>query len=469
MDSSKSNFPSLDELAMQTLFRERLANLWQDHEVITSCRTLNTHYKEYFKESRARSYLANTYELTLCNAVTNESRRQIIYSKHYQEGYSQQVFSGLRSPSAELAPLHLEDMDMIVWQFPNDPALPHLAEAVDPEKVKKHLALAAQISSNTNINGDVNVKIEVVNYRPELRCTAWYELHSESLEKPVILFGKTYADNSYQEIYQRLQWLQKNMDQSNFLIPPLAGYCDGIKTLWQEKLEGQPLIDVINAANYKGLLGQAAQRLDALNRCKVPCPTRETNSEQLRQVSKKIKKLKRVFPDLHERLVELQQGLEETLPTLEPAPQWVVHGDFHLRQMLVHEEQVVLFDFDECGLGDPVEELAHFIADLQLHSFDKTLIDNMSQAFLEAYAHYSDWSIPTDRLAWHLQIQFINLAYRSYLQQKSDLEALVESYLALAEMNCISTIYKPLSDLSRISSRSKDNRKRVSKKATFKY
>jgi thiamine kinase-like enzyme len=418
-----------DTATLQTLFQERLAGLWQAHEVVTACRIINTHYKEYFKEG-ARSYLANAYEVTLCNTVTNESKKQIIYSRQYKEGYSQQVFSELISANSELVPLYLEDMDMIIWYFPNDPALPHLAEAVDPEKVKKHLSLASQILSG------VGIDIEIVNYRPEIRCTAWYELHNESSGQSLTLFGKIYGDNRHQDIYQRLQWLREH---TSLLIPPLAGCSDAIKTFWQEKLEGQPLLEVINAINYKGLLEQAAQRLTTLNHCNVPCPVRETNSEQLKEANKKIRKLQRVFPGLQERLVRLQSILEETLSGLEPTPQRVVHGDFHLRQMLLHQNQVVLFDFDECSLGDPVEDVANFIADLHTYSFNEALIEQMSQTFLESYAKHSDWSIPFDRLAWHLQIQFINRAYRSYLQQKPDLAAVTESYIALAEMKCIST------------------------------
>lgn len=426
--------PRFSRSSLQTLFQERLSSFWQENEIITSYHTLNTHYKEYFKEeSRVKSYFANSYELTLCDTVTNEIRKQIIYSKQYQQDYSQQVFSQSISSNLEPAPLHLDDIGMIVWQFPGDPALPHLAEAVDPEKSVKYLVLAAQILSAVSINKDISLKVEIVNYRPELRCTAWYELHNKRSGQSLMLFGKIYADNSYQEIYQRLQWLRENTDQRNFLIPALAGYSDDIKTFWQEKLEGQPLIEVINTANYKGLLGQAAQRLTTLNHCKLPCPAQETNQEQLRQVHKKIKKLKRVLPDLQERLIKLEQDLDETLSQLRPAPQWVVHGDFHLRQMLLHAEQVVLFDFDDCSLGDPIEDLAHFIADLQIYSFDQVLIEQMSQVFLKSYEQHSTWSVPFDRLTWHLQIQFIDRAYHGYIQQKDDLASLVESYLVLAE------------------------------------
>ena len=313
----------------------------------------------------------------------------------------------------------------MVWQFPNDPALPHLAQAVEPEKAKRHLA--------SQISNDCNVKVEIVNYRPEIRCTAWYELDNLNTGYSSTYFGKIYADDRYKHIYNRLQWLQQHMDQQVFLIAPLAGYSDNIKTFWQEKLEGQPLLEVITIANYGKLLEQAAQLLSILNQCQVPCPSRKATHDQLKEVTKKIKKLKRVFPHLQERLIQLQLDLETRLEQLAPVPLQVVHGDFHIRQMLIHQEQVVLFDFDECSLGDPIEDLAHFIADLYTYSFDTSLIENMSQSFLDSYTLHSHYDIPLDRLAWHLQIQFINRAYRNYLQQKPDLNKQAEVCIILAE------------------------------------
>ncbi len=421
MDLSESGF------SMQTLFQERLANLWQTHGIITDYRVLTTHYKEYFKENN-KSYIAKAYELTLCNTLTNKNRKQIIYTKQYQQGYSQNVFSKLLSENPQPAPLHLKDIGMIAWRFPSDPTLPHLAEAIEPDKVKKHLS--SQASNDLN---DLSVSVEIVNYRPEIRCTAWYELHNSNTGQSLTLFGKIYADDRYKRIYERLQWLQQHLDQRTFLIAPLAGYSEAIKTFWQEKIDGQPLLEVINHTNYKALLDQAAQRLTTFNQCSVPCPAKETNQDQLKEVTKKIKKLKRVFPHLQERFIRLQQDLEEQLPQLTAVSPLVVHSDFHIRQMLLHKEQVVLFDFDECRLGDPIEDLAHFIADLYTYSFDTSLIENMSRSFLESYSNYSHYPIPVDRLGWHLQIQFINRAYRNYLQQKPDLNKQAEVCITLAE------------------------------------
>jgi Phosphotransferase enzyme family len=415
LSNSKHDFRVLlDESYMQRLFQAYLAG---ENKVITECRKLHTHFKEFFKaESRAKSNLAVAYELTLCNCVKGEMSKQIVFVKKFHPGYSQEVFT--KFADLVTPPLHLEDESMLVWLFPNDSVLPHLSEAVEPERVKKHLPVA------TN-----EVHVEVVNYRPEIRCTAWY-----SLDGKTKLFGKTYADNRYYDIYYRLVWMWNyTRDKDVFLMPPLAGYSDDIKTFWQCELEGTPLLDLITSANYGTLLEKVARRLHFLNQCGIPCPARETNQEQLKEVNKKSKKLSLAFPELQARLSKLLSELGTALLGLEPAPQWVVHGDFHLRQMLVHQGEVALFDFDECSLGDPVEDLAHFIVDLYTYSLEPDFIEAVSQTFVATYSEHSDWRVPTERLMWHLQIQLINRAYRSYLQQKPDLTSVVAHYISLAE------------------------------------
>lgn len=375
---------------------------------ISHCSILQTHFKEFFKsESKHKSFLAVAYELQFSN-----KQRQIVYIKGFQNGYSYKALENLETP----ATLHIASLDMLLWIFPHDPALSHLPKAVNPESAINYLPF------QTN-----KALVSIVNYRPEIRCTAWYELDRYKL------FGKIYADDRYKDIYQRLEWMWNNRDDSDFLMAPLAGYHDQIKTFWQHKLEGQALIDCITPNNYQELMQKAAQRVAFLNLCSMPCPERETNQEQLKEVKKKIKKLKRVFPDLESRLSKLEDSLEQDISQLESVPQVVVHGDFHLRQMLVHQDQIALFDFDECSLGDPIEDLGHFIADLYTYSFDVSLVKNISQSFIAAYSQYHPWMTATTRLNWHLQIQFINRAYRNYLQQKADLAKSVEAAITLAE------------------------------------
>jgi hypothetical protein len=404
---------------LDTSYIRQVCQYYQIAKEIRHCSILQTHFKEFFKpESKYKSLLAVAYQLDFDN-----NQRQLIYVKGFHGGYSDRAFKELETPPN----LHIPELDILLWIFPKDPVLPHLHKAVKPEYVINHLPLQTS-----------RVEISIVNYRPEIRCTAWYQLDHE------MLFGKIYADHRYKDIYQRLDWMWSNRDDNSFLMAPLAGFNDEIKTFWQFKLEGQALIDYLTINNYHDLMHKTAQRLHFLNTCAMPCPERENNQAQLKEVNKKIKKLKHVFPELEVRLSKLENTLVEGLTQLEPFAPMVVHGDFHLRQMLVHQDQIALFDFDECSLGDPIEDLGHFIADLYTYSFETSFIEALTQAFLKAYSQIHQWDIPSKRLNWHLQIQLINRAYRNYLQQKPNLVKSVEATIGLAENMCHTQKIRPL-------------------------
>lgn len=404
MNQSNSFHRLLDSTYMQGVFQHYVMSKSKIHY----CAIMQTHFKEFFKpESEHKSYLAVSYKVSVGET------KAIVYVKGYKDGYSHTALHKLKTPPT----LYLEDLDLLLWLFPSDPQLAHLTQAINAEEVKPFLPFQVR-----------QVNVNVVNYRPEIRCTAWYQLDDQYW-----VFGKIYADDRYQTIYQRLNWMWNHRSNKDFLMAPLAGYNHDIKTFWQHKLEGESLINYLNPHNFQDLMHQAAQRLAFLNHCAMPCPERETNQEQLNEVCKKIKKLKRVFPDLEARLDKLETSLEQDVSQLETVPTFVVHGDFHLRQMLVHQEHLALFDFDECSRGDPIEDLAHFIADLYTYSFETSRIEALTQSFLKAYQQHHDWDIPPKRLSWHVQIQFINRAYRNYLQHKPNLVQSVEAAINLAE------------------------------------
>ena len=425
--------PFTDEAHMQRLFQERLPGL--SGTALTQCRILYTRYKPYFiRKKQKKSFLTVAYDLTLTQLATGAQRSQLIFAKIYQAGRSAQVYAeaarqalyptDLGIPLAHLENLR-EGLGMVVWVFPNDPVLRHLPAATDLAAVKKHLPGWLKTD-------DSRIDIELVRYCPESRFTAWYRIKGAG-EPTKSLLGKSYATNRYRVIYRKLAWLWHYVQNKpeTFLMSRPAGYSDALKTYWQEALAAESLLKVIGPETYSDDLASAARQLVFLHRCPMPASRRETHHERLLEVKKKAKKLARAFPELEERLSKLSCQLEASLTRLNP-PTCLIHGDFHLGQLLVHEGKLVLCDFDACGLGDPVEDLAHFMVDLHRYDFDKSLIEAMSCAFLRSYCQESGWLVPAEHLVWQFQVEFISRAYRSYIQ-KPHLASQVVLYLTLAE------------------------------------
>ncbi|MCG3117641.1 MAG: aminoglycoside phosphotransferase family protein [Candidatus Manganitrophus sp. SA1] len=333
--------------------------------------------------------------------------------------------------------MHLPELDMIVWVFPNDPVLLHLPECIHPEAVKRHLPydrLPAGLDGAADI---VDITSEVVHYRPEARCTTRYRVRwgSPDEQKEQIFFGKTFSDDRGREIHRRMEalWKISSSDPKSFMVAEPLAYQEEIKTVWQAGLNGDPFVNVIERTNDRPLLEAVAEGLARFHKSDLYSPVRITLDDHLAEIRKKISKLMHAFPGLRESLQSLDQNLTRRMDRLTPIPYKIIHGDFTVQQLLVCEGRIAFFDFDEFAIGDPTQDIANFIVDLHFRSFDRSFVEEMKVVFFHAYQRRVDWPLSADRLHWHLQIQFITKAYRIYIQQRAGMEKEIKEIIVLAQ------------------------------------
>lgn len=431
--------PFTNEAVMRAAFQQHLPEFAHGNIIIQRCQRLDTAFKTWLRTaSQRKACLSAAWRVEAVRQPETQPLAQILYAKKYLDGRSRSVFE--KAANARLVPVpigaaltHLAALDAVVWTFPNDPALPHLADAIEPERVRQHLPDEA-LPPGCEVQ---NLEVEVVNYRPEIRCTAWYHLHNATGTRT--LFGKIYADERGRMIYERTQqlWQKSREAAGEFMVARPAGYSRDIHTFWQEKLPGVPLRQVLNRASQSHYMQAAARRLGWLHQCGLPAPERPSYAEQLKEINKKAAKLASIFPETETAVYQIVAYLTQHSMQLHAHQRALVHGDFHLRQMLAQQERVVLFDFDEIGYGDPMEDFAHFLADLFTSGYDKESVTQMAAVLLSAWRSYTGWPISHRNLNWHLQGQLLTKAWRVILQQQPDLETLVPHYLRLAAVASI--------------------------------
>lgn len=428
--------------SMMATLQQRLPGISQGSMKITGCRLLHARYKTFIKpESKVRSSFSAAYELGIRNESSGAFHSQIIYAKAFLGGRNRHEF--LKANRQMLYPtpigvpmVHLEDLGVIIWTFPNDPGLHQLGEIIHPERVKKRIPSCCCVQTR---RGTFEVIIGIVNYRPEIRCTARYHIfqsYAGSIRNSH-LYGKTYADQSGKKVFHRLKHLSKAGGSTNpgFPLPRLLGYDEDTRTVWQEELPGIPVSSLINLSNHNDLMDQAALRLQFLHRSdpgKMVVDDRITIEDSLNEITRKAVKLIDAFPALKTELDYLVNRLRREASGLRPMPPQVIHGDFHIRQIIIANGSVALFDYDELCLGDPAQDLANFIADLHTQDFSAQLREAVGNSLIERYQHHSGIRINTTLLNWHLRIQLLTRAYRAFLQQKSDLENRVRYFIDLA-------------------------------------
>lgn len=430
---------------MKAIFQQQLPGFSQGNLLITGCRILRTRYKTYLKgRSRNKSFFTACYQLQVTDQRNQRNGMQILYARACLEGRSLEEFQRARSlplavPRFGQALVHLPELDLLVWAFPNDPGLPHLPEAIEPPRVIRHLPYN-HLPAGLNEPADIaNLEVDVVHYYPEQRCTSRYQLRGRSTAWPHIstLFGKTFKDETGQEVYRRMAylWQKSQAEPGGFTMARPLAYNETIKTVWQESLPGLPLVSVIDRTNYQRLLTGVAAGLVILHQSHFSSPTKITLNDHLAEIQKKSVKLIQAFPHLKESLLSLVRHLENSTPDSTTTPVKLIHGDFHIRQLLVHQGRIVFFDFDEFALGDPVQDLANFIVDLHFQGFDPDFVSLMAAALCQAYTSQGEGNRSLDHLNWYLSFQFITKAYRylSYRQQEPELKAEIERAITLAQ------------------------------------
>ncbi|AMK79405.1 MULTISPECIES: phosphotransferase family protein [Methylomonas] len=399
---------------LQRHLPECLAGDWQ----VTGCEIQHPRYKTYrLAENRERSFLSLVYHLQGRQLPSSIADQRILYARAYLGRRSHQAFAEAQTSGEKV--IHLAELGMVGWRFPDDPAMPWLAQLMDSRRIPE---LGKQPPS----------AIEIVNYRPEIRCTARYRFVASEAEPARVVYGKTYADERGQTIYDNLRALQgQSQSAAAFVMPEALAYAADHRTLWLEGLQGQALAELDFAAGVAEKIPALVNAVAAFHQFAPPSLTVVTLQQQLQEWRKKVDKLSHAYPSIQPALTSLLTELQQNLPELEMPG--LIHGDFHIDQLLVLPDgHLALFDYDELALGDPLQDLANFAADLYNYPYAVAAIDQLVMQLFTAYSAANQGHIDPQRFAWHLRGQLLTRAYRTFIQQKSAAPQRVAEFIALA-------------------------------------
>jgi aminoglycoside phosphotransferase (APT) family kinase protein len=99
------------------------------------------------------------------------------------------------------------------------------------------------------------------------------------------------------------------------------------------------------------------------------------------------------------------RALREHAVTRSPMAVTPIHGAFRLSQVLLTNGRYALIDFDDVKCGNPLIDVASFVAHLLYVQVKGQLSQTQSQMaiqhFCRAYRAHVPWSLPGDALAWY--------------------------------------------------------------------
>jgi len=333
--------------------------------------------------------------IAVCYRVQrSEGGHEIVYGKVYPSNVCAELAAGTGVPPA---PEWLREIDMLLWRFPHDPGLPQLGALLDE-------------------------RTELVRYRPEERATL----------RRGGLYAKTFHGDDGAALCARFQQLSfLSNEPGSFEVAAPLGYDASTRTFWQHGVEAAALAEVITEDNCAALMAQVAHGLARLHGAEPRFGPVRNNAELAAAALKRGAKIGRCMPALAKQAQRVAEAIAAHVPAPADAPRVQIHGDFHMDQLRVRGERLVLFDLDELAIGDPLEDLASFVVKCPLA--DARLARQACAALIDAYARCRPALFDAARLSWHLSVQWLHKASRAYVWQRPGWRAAAEEALAHAE------------------------------------
>ncbi len=175
----------------------------------------------------------------------------------------------------------------------------------------------------------------------------------------------------------------------------------------------EALLDAAFPLSTLSEVGAALASLHAQSPAGLPPLSRETEVEQLMDASRN---LGWVCPALAARAESLARQLAAELSAQPPVGQ-PIHGDFHIRQVILNDAGVTILDVDRAWCGDPMLDVGLFIAHLEREVIRGQLaadrVEPLTAALFDGYREATGQPVPA-RARLYAAVELARLAPNFY-------------------------------------------------------
>jgi len=274
--------------------------------------------------------------------------------------------------------LQIEDLQLALFLFPLDPALPGLATITGSGGARWLASFLPECRAGAKVE---RIDCELSHYKPFNRAVLRVRAALSRLDAPAserTVYVKVFYDDKGAAQHRDLASLWSVAQQSASLrVPEPLGYdpeqrllvmseATGERSLndWVRLLrKGQPLPAGTDLERVERCVRIAARALHDLQRSGLRPDERYTFSDELTHLRRDWKLL-RPEPGTHAEAVMLFERLQRRLEALAPVDEPLVpaHGEYRHQQLVGDERSLTLIDWDSYCLANPVMDAARFLA-----------------------------------------------------------------------------------------------------------
>ncbi|MBK9714889.1 MAG: phosphotransferase [Kouleothrix sp.] len=339
----------------------------------------------------------------------------------------------------------IEPLGMQVYSFEQDPALPGLATALDPRRLRA--ALTAALPEYRDGESEIlRVRARPLRYRPGKRCTLRFDLWARDRSGayvPRTLYGKAYHDRAKAaSVYNEMQLLAASAPAraGRVVLAPAEAFLEELQIVLQAPVVGESLElyleglqgDVTHGdqRGWDGVI-RSADALAAVHTSGVAAGRARPIDKELSRFGKRAAQAAAVDPAVGGRLGELAAALPKWRPLL---PEWgeqitIVHGDCKHSQCLLTPAGVAILDWDHIGMADPATDIGTYLATFRQMGLHQELksrgsaaalartqwLRELEDAFLDEYVAASGFGAGFyPRAHWYEAVALMRKALRAF-------------------------------------------------------
>lgn len=338
------------------------------------------------------------------------------------------------------APAALPDHGAILYEFPNDARLPHLAAIAQPARLMGIMQRIAADSMPGSTVSQHRFDLRLLRYKPESRCVLTCSVDrdpkGEAPGTALAVVFRTAKGRRSQATHHNLTRLYSRLSKDTPLRLPRPLYFDPTLQLAAvEWIEGTKLSDLWSGDGRDDAMRQTGRALARLHALDLPGLEPQGESRRDRRIDSALALLSSSSPTVASRIERLRELFRRAATAGKSRREGLIHGDFHQGQVLLREGVAWFIDFDGLQPGEIEQDVGNFEAQLQWLQLRGRLseAEQIAAHLREGYQEEAHMSPDEQRLRFWCAAGLTELAAKQYRRLRADWPTTVPLLLSAAE------------------------------------